>query len=80
LAVVELLFEQCIDGAIQLDGNFLIGNSHDPCVFHVSESVTAVRGNYRTGLGHDALYYEYFAEHPGGTSGAEASWIRRTES
>jgi hypothetical protein len=33
--------------------NVTIGNSQDTCLFHVSDNVTAISGDYYTELGHD---------------------------
>jgi hypothetical protein len=32
---------------------------HPICLFHVSDNVTTISGDYDTKLGRDALYYEY---------------------
>jgi hypothetical protein len=39
--------------------NVTIGHSQDICLFHVSDNMTAISGDYDTELGRDALYYEY---------------------
>jgi hypothetical protein len=45
--------------ATQTDGNFTIGNSQNISLFHISDNVTFVTGNYNIERGFDSLYYQY---------------------
>jgi hypothetical protein len=49
--------------------NFTTNRWQDACLFHVSDNVTHVAGDYNTGANRAALSYEYF-RWPGTTSGS----------
>jgi hypothetical protein len=44
------------------DACFTIGNSQDICLFHISDTVTAVAGQFDSQTDFDLLYYQYSGE------------------